>query len=362
MLVLAAFGVPLTAPAIPAEAAELNKGLDAIMKSGCTTCAATPPGAVSLLANADLEKFGPGARAAQLRAAQFVADMHTTLPAIAEKLAAASPHGAQVKFSPRPPSPPPPLPSPHFSPPQVPRPTLTPFPDSNYATLAVGFTNLSSAKTPVNSVLQPLWPYGQPGVTPLGLMANWTKLYSLWVSAYLANLTKYQETLDQNYQTVMKAMIPGATASSSSASSSASYASRSASASVVADSSASAQASSASAQAAMDRTASMVAPSSQQAAPQPEGAPAPNGIATQPPPTEPATQEPARIFASDTNAVAQAMDNQQATVNAAAPTLTREQMVNMLKAATGAEPEGDDNALREKLNAILSAGVRAMAR
>ena len=244
----------------------------------------------------------------------------------------------------------------------MPRPTLTPFPDSNYATLAVGFTNLSSAKTPVNSVLQPLWPYGQPGVTPLGLMANWTKLYSLWVSAYLANLTKYQETLDQNYQTVMKAMIPGATASSSSASSSsASYASRSASASVVADSSASAQASSASAQAAMDRTASMVAPSSQQAAPQPEGAPAPNGIATQPPPTEPATQEP-RIFASDTNAVAQAMDNQQATVNAAAPTLTREQMVNMLKAATGAEPEGDDNALREKLNAILSAGVRAMAR
>ena len=245
----------------------------------------------------------------------------------------------------------------------MPRPTLTPFPDSNYATLAVGFTNLSSAKTPVNSVLQPLWPYGQPGVTPLGLMANWTKLYSLWVSAYLANLTKYQETLDQNYQTVMKAMIPGASASSSSsASSSASYASRSASASVVADSSASAQASSASAQAAMDRTASMVAPSSQQAAPQPEGAPAPNGIATQPPPTEPATQEPARIFASDTNAVAQAMDNQQATVNAAAPTLTREQMVNMLKAATGAEPEGDDNALREKLNAILSAGVRAMAR
>ena len=103
MLVLAAFGVPLTAPAIPAEAAELNKGLDAIMKSGCTTCAATPPGAVSLLANADLEKFGPGARAAQLRAAQFVADMHTTLPAIAEKLAAASPHGAQVMFSPRPP-------------------------------------------------------------------------------------------------------------------------------------------------------------------------------------------------------------------------------------------------------------------
>ena len=100
----------------------------------------------------------------------------------------------------------------------------------------------------------------------------------------------------------------------------------------------------------------------QQAAPQPEGAPAPNGIATQPPPTEPATQEPARIFASDTNAVAAAMDNQQATVNAAAPTLTREQMVNMLKAATGAEPEGDDNALREKLNAILSAGVRAMAR
>ena len=46
-------------------------------------------------------------------------------------------------------------------------------------------------------------------------MANWTKLYSLWVSAYLANLTKYQETLDQNYQTVMKAMIPGASASSS---------------------------------------------------------------------------------------------------------------------------------------------------
>ena len=109
----------------------------------------------------------------------------------------------------------------------------------------------------------------------------------------------------------------------------------------------------------MDRTASMVAPSSQQAAPQPEGAPAPNGIATQPPPTEPATQEPG--FASDTNAIAQAMDNQQATVMAA-PTLTREQMVNMLKAATGAEPEGDDNALREKLNAILSAGVRAMAR
>ena len=62
------------------------------------------------------------------------------------------------------------------------------------------------------------------------------------------------------------------------------------------------------------------------------------------------------------NAVAAAMDTQQATVNAAAPTLTREQMVNMLKAATGAEPEGDDNALREKLNAILSAGVRAMAR
>ena len=244
----------------------------------------------------------------------------------------------------------------------MPRPTLTPFPDSNYATLAVGFTNLSSAKTPVNSVLQPLWPYGQPGVTPLGLMANWTKLYSLWVSAYLANLTSYQEKLDQNYQTVMKAMIPGASASSSSASSSSSaYASRSATASVVADSSASAQASSASAQAAMDRTASMVAPEAQ-AAPQPEGAPAPNGIATQPPPTEPATQEPARIFASDTNAVAAAMDNQQATVNAAAPTLTREQMVNMLKAATGAEPEGDDNALREKLNAILSAGVRAMAR
>ena len=86
MLLLAALGVPLTAPAIPAEATELNKGLDAIMKSGCTTCAATPPGAVSLLAQHDLEKFGPGARAAQLRAAQFVADMHTTLPAIAEKL------------------------------------------------------------------------------------------------------------------------------------------------------------------------------------------------------------------------------------------------------------------------------------
>ena len=50
MLVLAALGVPLTAPAIPAEAAELNKGLDATgTKSGCTTCAATPPGAVSLL-------------------------------------------------------------------------------------------------------------------------------------------------------------------------------------------------------------------------------------------------------------------------------------------------------------------------
>ena len=116
MFVLAALGVPLTAPAIPAEAAELNKGLDAIMKSGCTTCAATPPGAVSLLAQHDLEKFGPGARAAQLRAAQFVADMHTTLPAIAEKLAAASPHGAQVIFLPRPPSPPPPLPSPHLLP------------------------------------------------------------------------------------------------------------------------------------------------------------------------------------------------------------------------------------------------------
>ena len=103
MLVLAALGVPLTAPAIPAEATELNKGLDTIMKSGCTTCAATPPGAVSLLAQHDLEKFGPGARAAQLRAAQFVADMHTTLPAIAEKLAAASPHGAQVNLSPCPP-------------------------------------------------------------------------------------------------------------------------------------------------------------------------------------------------------------------------------------------------------------------
>ena len=201
MLVLAALGVPLTAPAIPAEAAELNKGLDAIMKSGCTTCAATPPGAVSLLAQHDLEKFGPGARAAQLRAAQFVADMHTTLPAIAEKLAAASPHGAQVFFAA--PAPARPLsPHPTFSPPQVLRPTPTPFPDSNYATLAVGFTNPSSRNA--GELGAPAAVPQAAGVTPLGLMANWTKLHSLWAPAYLANLTKYRETLDQNYQTVMK--------------------------------------------------------------------------------------------------------------------------------------------------------------
>ena len=93
MLLLAALGigVPLSPTEdISPEALALARQLDAIMKGGCTACMPATPDtrSVNLLASGELERGAEGAQ--MLRAAQFVADMHVTLPAIAAKLAAAT--------------------------------------------------------------------------------------------------------------------------------------------------------------------------------------------------------------------------------------------------------------------------------